>query len=442
MTSKKTIVIIGVGALIVAMIGIGLLALALTGPLVGQDEAEMPAPPRADSLYPGTYRLGTGVNNPNGPAQYVLELRPDGTATNTTYPSDPAEPIHVLNGSWTVEEGRALLTLTERDGSALDEPLRIVFVYRDLFLVAVEHPFGDQQYEFTLGTGDEHPAVRQLHQLLASLPWLNYQDPGPTATVYDEETRRAVMTFQISQGLPPSGVVDQQTWTALNDPVQPVDTATPSPPAEEATRPPADLPGSVDERPTHIDGQPVVYLTFDDGPTGYTDRVQELLAQHNAYATFFLIGQQVNGAVGTGAAQGNYQANHTHSHVSLSGLDLQKFRDEVGAAYDAIQRATNGQDADRDKLLCLRPPFGETDGSSEAFASQLGYELVMWDIDPQDWRQPGADQIADHIINNAYPGAIVLLHDGGGNREQTLDALATVLSVLGEQGYRFESLCR
>jgi peptidoglycan/xylan/chitin deacetylase (PgdA/CDA1 family) len=72
----------------------------------------------------------------------------------------------------------------------------------------------------------------------------------------------------------------------------------------------------------------------------------------------------------------------------------------------------------------------------------LGYELVLWDLDPQDWRQPGADQIAQHIIDNARPGAIVLMHDGGGHREQTVAALKTVLSTLSEQGYRFEALCR
>lgn len=66
----------------------------------------------------------------------------------------------------------------------------------------------------------------------------------------------------------------------------------------------------------------------------------------------------------------------------------------------------------------------------------------MWGIEPQDWRQPGAEQIASYIIENGYPGAIVLLHDGGGQREQTLEALATILPALGQQGYRFESLCR
>jgi hypothetical protein len=144
------LVLVG-GIALFAMIGVGLLLLGVFQLSGGQDGVEMPAPPD-DSLFVGTYHLGTGVNDPNGPSQYVLELRADGSATSTTYPSDPNAPVHVLNGRWTVDDaGRAVLSLTERDGAALDEPIRIVFVYRDLFLVAVEHPFGDDEYEFTLG---------------------------------------------------------------------------------------------------------------------------------------------------------------------------------------------------------------------------------------------------------------------------------------------------
>jgi peptidoglycan/xylan/chitin deacetylase (PgdA/CDA1 family) len=442
MNSRNVLIGLLVGLLVIAVAAV-VLALSLLAP--ADTEADQPAPslPPADTLFPGTYYLSTGVNDPLGSANFVLELRRDGTASNTTYPTDPEAPVHILQGSWTVEDNRAIVLMTERDGAPLDESIRIVFVYRDLFLVAVEHPFGDQQYEFTLGAGDEHPAVRQLHQLLAGIPWLDFQDPGPEGIVYDEETRRAVTTFQISQGLSPSGVVDQQTWDALNNPVPPASATAPAPGVPDATRPPADFPGSVADRPTHIDGQPVVYLTFDDGPSSYTPRFQDILAQHNAYATFFLIGQQVSGpTVGAGAASGQYQANHTYSHVSLSGLDFSRFSQELGAGYETIQSATGGQDAGRSKLLCVRPPYGETDANTRAYAAQLGYELVTWDIDPQDWRQPGAGQIAEHVIDSVYPGAIVLMHDGGGQREQTLEALNTILATLMQQGYRFESLCR
>jgi len=88
----------------------------------------------------------------------------------------------------------------------------------------------------------------------------------------------------------------------------------------------------------------------------------------------------------------------------------------------------------------LRPPYGATDANTRNYAAALGYAVVMWDIDPQDWRQPGADVIASHIISSVYPGAIVLSHDGGGDRTQTLAAYETVMRELSAQGYVFRNI--
>ncbi|MGD9147883.1 MAG: polysaccharide deacetylase family protein, partial [Anaerolineae bacterium] len=286
-------------------------------------------------------------------------------------------------------------------------------------------------------------------ELLAAIPWIEYQDPGPDATVYDDDTRRAVMDFQRSQGLVANGVVNGPTWEALHDPVPPTETlptAAPSaePPGEEGPLP--DTGDSVADRPTHIDEKPVLYLTFDDGPHDtYTPQVLDTLDQYGARATFFVIGKQIPSAsriVKDSAASGNYQANHSYGHVDLTTLSQAAFDKEIADTYSTIQDATGGQDSGRSKLLCLRPPYGASNGTVASYAAALDYELVLWDLDPQDWRQPGADQIAKHIINNARPGAIVLIHDGGGHREQTIAALKTVLSTLSEQGYRFEALCR
>lgn len=74
-------------------------------------------------------------------------------------------------------------------------------------------------------------------------------------------------------------------------------------------------------------------------------------------------------------------------------------------------------------------------------AVELGYRLVLWDVDTQDWSQPGADQIAQHVITSAFPGAVVLMHDAGGNRDQTVAALEVILRELSSQGYTFESVC-
>jgi len=409
----------------------------------------------ADSPFIGTYYLGSGINDPFGPPVYKMVLGGDGESTFTTLPSDTNQPIVVTKGAWEIVNDQAVVTFTEQDGEMLDEPIRAVFEYQDMFLVAVEHPFGDQPIEFTLGNGDSHPAVRRVHELLAAIPWIDFQDPGPQATLYDEATRKAVMEFQISQGLPAYGVVNSITWQLLHNPVPPATaqpTSTPPveqpPPIEEPpdNSSPPDMGDSVDNRPTHINGQPVLYLTFDDGPHAtYTPQILDTLNQYNAQATFFLIGQQASSAgniVRDNFGLGNYQANHTYSHVDLTTIGQSAFNDEVGSTNTAIQSATGGQDDNRSKPLCLRPPYGPYNGNTGSYASAMGYELVLWDLDPQDWRQPGAEQISSYVITNAYPGAIVLMHDGGGYRDQTVSALNTILSTLSSQGYRFESLCR
>jgi len=447
-STLRGIFILVIFACFLALVGLG-------GSILLRNWPAQPADIPPDSPFIGTYYLGSGVDDPFGPPVYQMVLGIDGNAVFTTMPRDTNQPIVVTSGTWEIVGNQAVVTFTERDGQKLDESVRAVFEYQDMFLVAVEHPFGDQPIEFTLGSGDSHPAVRRVHEMLAVIPWIDFQDPGPGATLYDDATRKAVMEFQRSQGLIANGVVDGDTWQALHNPVPPgevLPTAAPpeetTPPPEEPPQgePPPDLGDSVADRPTHIDGQPVLYLTFDDGPNAtYTPQILDILSQYNVRGTFFLIGQQVSSAaniVNDSFNRGNYEANHTLSHADLTTVDQSAFNAEVNNTNSAIQNATNGQDNGRNKLLCLRPPYGATNANTGSYATALGYELVLWDLDPQDWRQPGADQIANYVIGNAHPGAIVLMHDGGGYRDQTVAALNTILSTLSGQGYRFEALCR
>jgi peptidoglycan/xylan/chitin deacetylase (PgdA/CDA1 family) len=94
---------------------------------------------------------------------------------------------------------------------------------------------------------------------------------------------------------------------------------------------------------------------------------------------------------------------------------------------------------DRD-VRYLRPPYGATDANSRQYAADAGYAIVLWDIDPQDWRRSGAKVIADHVVREAYPGAIVLMHDGGGDRAQSVAALEMILRELSQQGYAFRNV--
>lgn len=208
-------------------------------------------------------------------------------------------------------------------------------------------------------------------------------------------------------------------------PLQPLEPMPVPPPIPEPPSPPVP-PG----------GDNVVYLTFDDGPFGsWTQQILQLLARYNARATFFVIGRQVpafSHVLDEAARAGSTFANHTYNHATLAGISREAFRQEV-----LQTEAVLGPYATR----CLRPPGGATDANTYAFAQELGYRIVLWDIDPKDWARPGADVIAARVLQNIAPGKVVLLHDGGGERSQTVAALETILATLSAQGYRFEPVC-
>ena len=89
---------------------------------------------------------------------------------------------------------------------------------------------------------------------------------------------------------------------------------------------------------------------------------------------------------------------------------------------------------------CFLPPYGSTDSQSRATATSLGLRVVLWDLDPQDWRTPGAATIADYVILHARPGSVVLLHDGGGDRSQTVTAVQETVNTLIRLGYNLAAI--
>lgn len=182
---------------------------------------------------------------------------------------------------------------------------------------------------------------------------------------------------------------------------------------------------------------PLIYLTFDDGPDPtYTPQVLDLLARYGARATFFVIGRSAAAhpeLIQRIAAEGHTLGNHTYNHPSLAGMG----REQVLAELGRTQEALGGLGA-----ACMRPPYGAEDQFTATYAAELGLSVVRWGIDPQDWARPGAATIAAHVLARAHPGAIVLFHDGGGDRSQTVAALEPILSGLSAQGYQFEPYCR
>jgi hypothetical protein len=162
----------------------------------------------------------------------------------------------------------------------------------------------------------------------------------------------------------------------------------------------------------------------------------DLLAEYNAHATFFIVGRQAVGA--TELLQkiydgGNGLGNHGYNHANLTGVSQAFFDAEVGDTSALL--------GDLDSK-CLRPPYGAIDNNVIDFAGQLGLSVAKWNMDPEDWRSPGPDKIARHVIDNARDGSIVVMHDGGGDRSQTVEAVRTILKTLTAEGWQFKALCR
>ncbi len=180
----------------------------------------------------------------------------------------------------------------------------------------------------------------------------------------------------------------------------------------------------------------VMYLTFDDGPNPYaTPQILDVLAKHDARATFFVQGIFISSypaIMGRITDEGHTLGNHAWNHEDLRFLSKEKFDDVVGRANDLL-----GEHA----TACLRPPYAGYDEDVYRWGAEHGLRITMWNVDPKDWDGKSAQVIADHVVQRARPGAVVLLHDGGGDRRETVKAVDMILSRLADSGLRFEPLC-
>jgi len=180
-------------------------------------------------------------------------------------------------------------------------------------------------------------------------------------------------------------------------------------------------------------GKRVVALTFDDGPSPYTGQVLDILKRFKAHATFFVVGENVverPGDLQRVLKEGNSLANHTFTHVSIAEADPPAAR-QLDRTTAAIRAATSF-------TPCLfRPPYGSTSAKSVALTRRKGMKTIAWDVDTSDFKRPGAQSITRTVLSQTKPGSIVLMHDGGGPRDQTVQALPAILRGLRAKGYRF-----
>jgi peptidoglycan/xylan/chitin deacetylase (PgdA/CDA1 family) len=189
-------------------------------------------------------------------------------------------------------------------------------------------------------------------------------------------------------------------------------------------------------RPTAA--SPVIALTFDDGPSPqYTPKILQLLTRYHAHATFFVLGTEVTHFPNLARdiiKQGSVIANHGYDHVNFVHLGV------VGTARDAEKLTALLNKEHIAQVPFYRPPYGLSNRKLVAYMSKRGYTVTLWSIDTRDWAMPGASFITRRVLNEAAPGAIVLMHDSGGNRTQTIEALAAILPVLEAEGYQLVTL--
>jgi peptidoglycan-N-acetylglucosamine deacetylase len=186
----------------------------------------------------------------------------------------------------------------------------------------------------------------------------------------------------------------------------------------------------------------VVALTFDDGPSQWTEPILDSLDEQGARATFFVRGSAVDSgtrkAVTRAHRIGCDIGNHTHNHLSYTTCDDATAGEEFARTHALLDELTGTAPT------LARPPFGHAPERLDEIASPFGYRAtVMWSISPDDWAepQPNAGEIVELVLRELHPGAIVLLHDGWDPergelfRAQTVEAVRRLLPELAARGY-------
>ncbi|MBO4252689.1 polysaccharide deacetylase family protein [Streptomyces griseorubiginosus] len=174
-------------------------------------------------------------------------------------------------------------------------------------------------------------------------------------------------------------------------------------------------------------------LTFDDGPDPrYTPHILDTLAKYEVHATFFVCGEQADwnrDLLARMADEGHVVGNHTWSHPLLTTLTRARIRSEMKRTSDVIE------DAYGQKPQWFRAPYGAWNRAAFQLGADLGMEPLAWTVDTLDWTTPGTRSIVHRVEDGAAPGVVVLSHDAGGDRSQSVRALKEYLPELLDSGY-------
>ncbi|MFG2120328.1 polysaccharide deacetylase family protein [Streptomyces sp. NPDC048710] len=175
-------------------------------------------------------------------------------------------------------------------------------------------------------------------------------------------------------------------------------------------------------------------LTFDDGPDArYTPHILDTLAKYGVRAMFFVCGEMVvtnKELLARMADEGHVVGNHTYTHPLLTTLDRRAIRSEMERTSDVIE------DAYGERPQWFRAPYGAWNRAAFQLGADMGMEPMAWSVDTTDWETPGTGTIVDRVESGAAPGVVVLSHDAGGDRSQSVHAIREYLPYLLDSGYQ------
>jgi peptidoglycan-N-acetylglucosamine deacetylase len=182
----------------------------------------------------------------------------------------------------------------------------------------------------------------------------------------------------------------------------------------------------------HVDG-PYIAMTFDDGPSEkLTPKLLDLLAQHHIHATFFVLGENAiehPEILKRAVQEGHEIGNHSWSHPNLAKASDDTVRSQITRPEELITNVIGS------RPTLFRPPYGSLTAHQKHFIhNELGYEIVLWEVDPLDWKRPGPNVVSSRIVKETRSGSIILAHD---IHAQTIEAMPATFTELENQGFKF-----
>jgi peptidoglycan-N-acetylglucosamine deacetylase len=182
----------------------------------------------------------------------------------------------------------------------------------------------------------------------------------------------------------------------------------------------------------HVSG-PYVAMTFDDGPNPtLTPKLLDILAQRKMKATFFVLGENAERypeILKRAVAEGHEIGNHTWSHPNLATSSEDTVRSQLQRTDDLIRQIIGF------RPRIMRPPYGALTSKQRQWVhEQFGYDVILWEVDPLDWKEPGPAIVARRIISQTKPGFIILSHD---IHAQTIAAMPQTFDALLAKGFKF-----